>query len=185
MLLHMNIQLWRFNVNVTILFILRIVHIFAGVLWVGSAVSYFFFVEPSVKGLGMSGPKFMQEFIERRQYPLYMNIVSALTIVAGALLYWNTSGGLQLVWLKTGAGLGFTIGALVALVVYLIGFFMIRPRAGQLGALGKQIGMSGGTPNAEQVTSLQQLDHEMRSIERIDVILLTISLLAMATARYW
>jgi hypothetical protein len=181
----MNTQLWRFNVNVYILFILRIVHIISGVLWVGSAVSYFFFVEPTVKGLGTSGPKFMRDFIERRHYPLYMNIVSALTIVAGVLLYWNTSGGLQLVWIKTGTGLGFTIGSLVALVVYLIGFFMIRPRAERLGALGKQIGISGGPPTSEQAIELQQLDHDMRSIERVDVILLTISLLAMATARYW
>lgn len=32
--------------------LLRIVHIFAGVLWVGSAIFYFVFVEPTVKGLG-------------------------------------------------------------------------------------------------------------------------------------
>lgn len=171
--------------NVITLFILRMVHIFAGVLWVGSAVSYFFFVEPVVKGLGPAGPKFMQGFIERRRYPLYMNIVSALTILAGALLFWNTSGGLQSAWIKTGTGLGFTIGSVVALAVYVIGFFMIRPRAEQLGALGKQIGMSGGPPTAEQAAELEQIDREMRSIERVDVILLTLSLLTMATARYW
>ncbi len=171
--------------NVTIVFILRIVHIFSGALWVGSALSYFFFVEPVVKGLGLSGPKFMQGLIEKRRYPLYMNIVSTLTIVAGVLLYWSTSGGLQLVWIKTGAGIGFTTGAVVALVVYLIGFLMIRPRAERLGTLGKQIGMSGGAPTAEQAAELQQIDGEMRSIERIDVILLTISLIVMATARYW
>lgn len=170
--------------SITILFLLRIVHIFSGVLWVGSAVSYFFFVEPAVKGLGPSGPKFMQGFMERRHYPLFMNVVSALTIVAGVLLHWNTSGGLQPAWIRTGPGLGFTIGSVVALAVYLIGFLMIRPRAGRLGALGRQIG-SGGPPTAEQAAELQQLDREMRSIERIDVILLTISLLAMATARYW
>jgi hypothetical protein len=73
----------------------------------------------------------------------------------------------------------------VAFLVFLIGFFMIRPRAERLGKLGKEIGMAGGPPSPEQAAELQKLDREMRSIERIDVILLTISLLTMATARYW
>lgn len=167
------------------LLLLRSVHIFAGVLWLGSAISYFFFVEPTVKTLGPVGPKFMQNLIERRRYPLFMNIVSALTIVAGALLYWNTSGGFQASWIRSGPGLGFTIGSVVALVVYLIGFFMIRPRAERLGELGKEITNSGGPPSSEQAAELQKLDQEMRSVERIDVALLTISLLLMATARYW
>lgn len=171
--------------TVYIILVLRIIHILAGVLWVGSAVFYFFFVEPVVQGLGPSRPKFMQGLIEQRRYPLFMNIVSALTIVAGALLYWNASGGLQPVWLKTGPGLGFTVGSIVALVVYLIGFFMIRPRAQKMGELGKQIGLSGGPPTSEQADSLQQIDREMRAIERVDVILLTVALIAMATARYW
>lgn len=171
--------------NEYLLILLRILHIFGGVLWVGSAIVYFMFVEPTVQGLGPAGPKFMQGFIERRRYPLYMNVVSALTIIAGAVLLWNASGGLQSAWLKTGPGLGFTIGSVVAFVVYLIGFLMIRPRAEKLGALGKQIGQSGGPPAPEQATELERLNHEMRAIERVDVILLTISLLAMATARYW
>jgi uncharacterized membrane protein len=169
----------------TLIILLRFVHIFAGVLWVGSAISYFFFVEPTIKALGPDGPKFMQNFIERRRYPLYMNIVSALTIVAGALLYWNTSGGLQSTWIKSGPGLGFTIGSVIAIFVYSIGFFMIRPRAERLGKLGQEINMAGGAPTPVQANEFQKLDHEMRSIERIDVVLLTISLLTMATARYW
>lgn len=78
-----------------VVLLLRAVHVIAGVLWVGSAISYFLFVEPVVKTLGPAGPRFMQGFIENRQYPLYMNIASALTIVAGALLFWNVSGSLQ------------------------------------------------------------------------------------------
>lgn len=169
----------------TIFLVLRFTHIFAGMLWVGSAIVYFFFVEPTVKVLGSVGPKFMQDFIERRRYPLYMNIVSALTIVAGAALYWNTSGGLQSSWIKTGPGLGFTIGSAIAVFVYLIGFFMIRPRADRLGKLGREIAVAGGPPSPEQAAELQKLEQEMRSIERVDVTLLTLSLLAMATARYW
>ncbi len=167
------------------LIFLRLVHIVAGALWVGSAIFYFVFVEPTVKSLGPAGPQFMQALIEKRRYPLFMNTVSALTIVSGALLFWTASGGLQPAWLTSGPGLGFTIGSVVAIVVYGIGFFMIRPRADRLGELGKAIGKAGGPPTPEQAAELHQLSEEMTKLGRIDAILLTISLITMATARYW
>jgi uncharacterized membrane protein len=164
---------------------LRFDHIVAGVLWVGSALFYLFFVEPAVRSLGPVGPKFMQDLIERRRYPLYMNMVSILTVLAGGALYWFSSGGLQLAWITTGPGLGFTIGSVVALVVWCIGFLMIRPRAERMGALGQEIGRAGGPPSAAQAVEMQTLRQEMTTIGRVDAVLLTISLVAMATARYW
>lgn len=168
-----------------ILIVLRTIHIVAGVLWVGSAIFYPLFVEPTVKGLGPAGPKFMQDLIDRRRYPLYMNTVSALTVLAGLALYWMTSGGLQMAWVRTGPGIGFTIGSLVALVVYAIGFFMLKPRAERMGKLGQEIGRAGGPPTPEQAAALHTLGEEMTAIGRWDAILLTVSLIAMATARYW
>lgn len=169
----------------TYILLLRTVHILAGVLWVGSAIFYLLFVEPSVKALGAAGPKFLQDLIDRRRYPLYMNAVSALTLLAGLLLYWNTSGGLQLAWVRTGPGMGFTLGSLVALVVYAIGFLLLRPRAERMGQLGQAIGRAGGPPTPAQAAELHKLGEEMTSIGRWDAILLTVSLIAMATARYW
>lgn len=167
------------------LIVLRIIHIVAGSLWVGSAVYYFLFVEPTVKDLGSAGPKFMQSFIGKRRVPLFMNTVSSLTVAAGALLYWSTSGGLQGAWLSSGPGIGFTIGSVAGIVVYGIGFFMIRPRAERLSAIGGAIALGGGPPTAEQGAEMQQLGEEMTRIERVDVALLMVSLLTMATARYW
>lgn len=164
---------------------LRLVHIVAGVLWVGSAVFYLLFVTPAVKALGAAGPTFVQDLIERRRYPMFMNISSALTIVAGGLLFWHTSGGLQVGWLQSGPGIGFAIGSVLAIIVFGIGFFMIRPRAERLGALSKAIGMAGGPPAPAQRAELERLDSEMLRLERLDVALLTLALITMATARYW
>lgn len=167
------------------LIVLRIVHIVAGALWVGAGVYYFLFVEPTVKELGPAGPQFMRIFIEKRRVPMFMNVVSSLTVVAGLLLFWSTSGGLQTAWLRSGPGIGYTIGSVAAFVVYGIGFFMIRPRAERLGVLGREIAVAGGPPTSAQTTELQQLDAEMTRIERVDVALLMVALVTMATARYW
>jgi uncharacterized membrane protein len=165
--------------------ILRVIHIVAGTLWVGSAVFYLFFVEPTVKSLGPAAPQFMQTLIEKRRYPMFMNAASILTIAAGALLYWSASGSLAWSWITSGPGLGFTVGSLTAIVVFGIGFFMIRPRAERMGALSQAIRAASGPPTATQTAELHTLGEEMTRIERVDVILLSISLVLMATARYW
>ena len=69
-----------------VLIVLRFLHIVGGVLWAGSAIFYVLFVEPGVKALGPAGPKFMQELIQARKYPLFMNVVSILTVLAGGAL---------------------------------------------------------------------------------------------------
>lgn len=171
--------------NIYLLVLLRIIHIFAGLLWVGSAVLYLFFVEPAVKSIGIAGPQFMQNFIGRQRYPIYMGVVSILTVLSGVFLFLNISGGFKLVWIRTGPGLGFTFGSLVGTLVFFYGFFIIKPRGERLAALSEEIGRNGGTPTPEQATALHKLDQELVFTERVDFVLLTISTLAMATARYW
>src|SRR5512134_4078740 len=107
--------------NAYLLILFRIVHIFAGALWIGAAISYLFFFKPTVKAIGPAGPQFMQNLAERRKYPVFMMITSLLTILAGGALYLYASGGFNLAWIKTGTGLGFTIGSLAALVAFLVG----------------------------------------------------------------
>jgi hypothetical protein len=168
----------------SLVLILRALHIVAGVFWVGAAVFYVLFVEPSIKVLGAAGPKFMQEMIGRRKYPLFMNAVSIVTILAGAGLIWITSG-MQSAWFSSGPGIGFSLGALVGIAVWFLGFLLLRPRAERMGKLGQEIGKAGGPPTAEQAAEMTRLSAELARIGRIDAILLTIALVLMATARYW
>jgi uncharacterized membrane protein len=171
--------------NNYLLILLRIVHIFAGGLWIGAAISYLFFIKPSVKAIGPAGPQFMQNLAERRKYPVFMISTSLLTVLAGGILYWFSSGGFNAAWIDSGPGIGFTIGSLAALVAFLVGNFGIGPTAAQMGALGQQIGASGGGPSPEQISALQALEKKLSNAERIDFVMLVIAMLTMATARYW
>jgi hypothetical protein len=128
-----------------LIILLRIGYIFAGTLWIGAAISYLFFFKPSVKAIGPAGPRFMQALAERRKYPLFMVSTSLLTVLAGGILYWFSSGGFNAAWIASSPGIGFTIGSLAALVAFLVGNFGIGPTAVQMGALGQQIGAPGGT----------------------------------------
>ena len=171
--------------NVYLLILLRLIHVVAGILWGGAAIFYLFFVKPSVKSIGAAGPQFMQKLVERQRYPLFMISTSTLTILAGGILFWLSSGGFNLFWIQTGPRIGFTIGSLVALFAFIVGNFVIGPTAAKMSSLGLQIAMSGGSPNSGLIVEMQKLEKRLTHAENWDFILLVISMLTMATARYW
>jgi hypothetical protein len=53
------------KMNIYVLNLLRLVHVAAGILWAGAAISYLFFVKPSVSAIGAAGPQFMKNLLER------------------------------------------------------------------------------------------------------------------------
>jgi hypothetical protein len=171
--------------NIYLLAILRTIHIFAGALWIGAAIAYLFFFKPSVKAVGPAGPQFMQTLTGRRKYPLFMVGMSLLNVLAGILLYLFRAGSLNLAWVNSGPGWGYTLGALAGLVAFFVGNFAIGPTAARLGALGQQIGAAGGPPSPTQLTTLHALEQKLERAEWIDFAMLTLSMLAMITARFW
>lgn len=171
--------------NIFLLNIFRLTHIVAGILWTGAAISYLFFVKPSVQSIGAAGPQFMQNLMGRRKYPVFMISTSLLTVLAGGVLFWVSSGGFTLSWISTGPGLGFTIGSLAALAAFFLGMFGIGPTAGKIAALGAQIAASAGGPTPAQLNQMHTLEKKISGLENIEFILMAISLVTMATARYW
>ena len=171
--------------NIYLLILLRAIHIFAGGLWLGSAIAYLFFVKPSVYAIGPAGPQFMQSLMERRRYPIFMIGSSLLTVLAGLILYWNSSGGFSPGWLITGPGLGYTIGSLASLVAFVVGNAFIGPLSARMGALGQQMAAAGRPPSSAQVGEMATLNQKLVRAEWMDFGMLVLAMLTMATARYW
>ncbi len=165
--------------------LMRFVHVFAGVLWVGAAFLFLFFIGPSVKATAPNGQKFLQHFIVRRKYPSFMGAVALLTVLSGIVLYWRDAGSDLGGWLQSGPGLGFTIGSITALLVIPLGLFFLSPKTERLGSLSAQLEAAGGPPSQDKLAEIQKLDGELHRLEWIDFILLLVSVLTMATARYW
>lgn len=165
--------------------LLRFVHIVAGILWAGAAISYLFFFKPSIKSIGPAGPQFMQTLTGRRKYPFFMISTSLLTVLAGGVLYWYSSGRLNPAWITSGPGIGYTLGSLAALVAFLVGNFGIGPTSAQLGELGGRLAASGEAPDPELLKQMGVLEKKLNLAENIDFIMLVVALVTMATARYW
>jgi uncharacterized membrane protein len=167
------------------LLILRIVHIFSGIFWVGGAIVHVAFIEPTAKATAPQGHKFVEYLVGRGRFSLFMTVSSALTVTSGALLFWYASGGLKPGWITSGPGLVFTVGSVVGVVVYIFGMTLVKPRADRLGVIGREIAVAGGPPTPTQMIQLQTLNEELTLVGRVDFVLLAVSTLAMATARYW
>ncbi len=165
--------------------VLRFFHVVSAVCWAGGAIVFSQFVEPSVKATAPESQKFMQYLMNRRGFSKFMGIVSILTVVAGALLYWNDSMGFQSGWITSGSGIGFTIGAIFGISVAIYGNIAIGARAGRMQKIGQEIAAADGKPTPEQLAELKELDEGMTRAGRVDFVLILIALIAMATARYW
>lgn len=167
------------------LLVLRFVHIVASVCWAGGGLIFFLFVEPTAKALAPTGMQFVEHMVTKRRFSIFMVISSTLTVLTGALLFWQHAGGHWLGYVKTGPGLGFTLGSVVGVAVYFIGMFGVNPRALRMSKIGKEIQAAGGAPTPAQGAELHKLDKEMSTLSLADFVLVALSLALMGTARYW
>lgn len=173
------------NVFLIYLLVLRIIHVVGGTCWLGGAIIYHLFLEPTAKATAPGGQQFMQYFIVRRHYPMYMTISSLLTILSGALLLWHNSSGLDVNWVTTGPGLVLTLGSMLGVIALGMGLFILGPTAKRLVGLGQAIQAAGGPPLPEQMSELHYLETKMSQVGWTEFVLMLVSLLTMAVFRYW
>ena len=168
--------------NSYVVLTLRIAHIAGGVIWVGSAILYLFILIPAVRSSESAGQKFMQNFGPR--FGKMMPVVATVTVVSGALLYSRFfTSGIDWIW-TTGAGVGFTVGALAAVISFVLGARIVTPTQEKIGTLGATMASAGDPPRPEQVAEMNRLQAYAMKLYQIDFVLLMVALVAMAVARY-
>lgn len=164
--------------------VLRILHIGAAVGWVGGAAVFSFFVEPTLNALGPDAERVTGELIQRRRLPRYFGILSTTAVLAGAVLYWIDSQGLQASWITSPTGLAFTISAVAAIAAWLGGGALLGPAVKNVAAIGAEMRAAGGPPSAELMARMHAAQERVRQIGLFDLALLGVALVGMAVARY-
>jgi uncharacterized membrane protein len=167
-----------------IIILLRVIHILAGVFWAGAAIMLAAFLEPTARSLGPDGGKFMQRLTGQMRLTTFILLAASLNILAGLGLYWIISGGFRVRWITSGPGLSLTIGALAAIVTFILGLAVTRPTLLSIGALGQEIQSAGGPPKPEQMAKMQVLQTRLATAGRVGAVLLVIAVIGMAVARY-
>jgi uncharacterized membrane protein len=167
--------------------VFRIVHIGAGTAWVGSVFFLVVFVQPSAAAIGPAGAPFMSELLGARRLVDRILIIASVTIAAGLILYlrdMNDAGGFGDL-LGTSYGVALTVGGVAAIAAYLVGLFGTRPNVQRLLALGREIASSEGPPAPDLTAKVPPLQDLIKMLARTSLGLLGVTVVAMATARYW
>ena len=163
------------------LLFLRILHIGAGVFWVGSTLLLAFVITPALKETGESGQKFVDYLIKNKRFGTESAGAGVMAGIAGILLYWHDSQGLTSAWMHSSVGIGFGTGAGLALIAFIFGVLTDRKLKAML-QLREQI---QDMPSDEQMSQLQVLGNQQSTYLFICAAALSLALWVMASARYF
>lgn len=161
---------------------LRLVHIVAGIVWVGSAVFAALFLFPAARAAGVDGRRFLER-LTPRMGPA-MGILMLLTVIPGFIMYGRLSGGFNRAWLTSQPGLTLAVGAVATLLAVAIGIATNAPAGAKTARLRKAIDSQGGTATAAQAAELSALQARIERGGQVAAALLLIAAGAMAVARY-
>lgn len=160
--------------------ILRIIHITAGVFWAGYAIFAGWLLVPAIREAGPSGGAVMQALVKRK-LPQMITMFGLINILAGLRLYMIYAGA---EWIKTGTGILITIGAVDAIFSFIYGVAVTRPVALRMGQLGNEIRAAGGPPKPEQAAEMQKLSDTLGRAATLNAVMLGSAALFMAASRY-
>lgn len=163
-----------------VLLILRIIHIVAGVFWVGGVFMMTFFIGPTIGATAESGQKFVSHLMGNLKFSARMSAAAGLTILAGFILYWIDSNGFTSAWMRSGPGIGFGIGAAFALIGFVYGILIGRTTKA-MAELGLKF---QGGPSPEQMIQMQELRKKQGTYSIVSAVVLSLAVIFMAIARY-
>ena len=163
--------------------LLRVLHIGGGVFWAGGTFFFAALIEPTASAAGPEGGRFVQRLMGGR-FVRTMATAGALAVVAGIWLFSIDSGGFQPAFMKSRVGVMLSIGGLCGLLAAFVGFGVQGRNAGRMKALTTAIQGQAGGPTPAQVTQLEAIRGKLRSGGRLAALLLAITVVCMAMARY-
>lgn len=163
----------------TLIAVLRLLHIFTGVIWVGLILFQAFYLAPAINQTGKSGYQVFNAITRLAGFQRITPIVAIITTLAGILLYgmnrWDAL-------LSTLGGILMLIGALAGLAAFGHGFGLISVTNKFSQAVRSWI--SAGQPEAgAEYTEVQQLGDRYARNARVAAMIMIVAVIGMASAR--
>lgn len=163
---------------------MRILHVLLGAFWAGTLIFVAFLLMPSVRDAAPEGGKVMLALM-RRGYMTLLPVVAILTLVSGFWLYWNLIVTVGPLWAGSMSARVYGVGAVAALVAFLLGIFILRPSGKKLQALMEQM---ANTPEGQaRATVAEEMNApraRMAATAPWVAVLLAVATVCMAVGRY-
>jgi uncharacterized membrane protein len=167
----------------TVTLLLRLVHILAGIFWVGAVFLIAGFLLPTLRATGREGGRFMQHLMQQRRLPLFLATAMVLTVLSGFTLYGRTLLATHGTWGATGPGMAYGLGGVSAILAAVVGMTVSGSAARRMAALGQRVTQAGGA-SPEQQSEMERLQGRMVLGSRLVAAFLAIAAATMAVGRY-
>jgi hypothetical protein len=167
----------------TITLLLRLIHILAGIFWVGAIFIIAGFLLPTMRTTGKEGGRFMQHLMQQRRLPIFLAVAMLLTVLSGFTLYGRLVSATQGAWAGTRPGIAYGIGGLAAILGALVGMLVSGSAARRMATIGQRVAVEGA-PSGEQQAEIERLQGRMVLGSRLVAGFLAVAAGAMAVARY-
>jgi hypothetical protein len=164
--------------------VLRLFHIFSGVLWVGGVALLGWFLVPSIQATGPAGGGVMKHLLVNTKFGPYFPALGGLTVLSGLLMYWRDAAGSNGAFYSSHMGITLGIGGLAGLVAVIYGGGVVGRSAGAMAKLFRVMDAQGGPPTAEQTARLMALRDKVTAGSKVVLPMLLTAVIAMAVARY-
>ena len=165
-----------------IMIILRLIHVLAGVFWVGTALLIAAFLVPTMRETGRDGSRVMQHLMGQRRLQVFIGIAGALTVLSGIAMYARWTAVTHGSWAGSRPGIAYGVGGVAAILGALAGGLISGAAAQRLGEIGQRIG--SGVPSPEQQAEMAKLQTRIALGTKVSAGLLVVAAGAMSIARY-
>jgi uncharacterized membrane protein len=166
----------------TITLLLRLIHILAGIFWVGAIFLIAGFLLPTARATGRDGGRFMQHLMQQRRLPVFLAIAMLLTVLSGFTMYGRLMAATNGAWGGTAPGIAYGVGGLAAVLGAALGMAVSGPAARRMAAIGQRAAQGG--PSAEEQAEIGRLQGRMVLGSRLVAGFVAVAAGAMAIARY-
>ncbi|MDQ7027064.1 MAG: hypothetical protein Q9P01_09915 [Anaerolineae bacterium] len=155
--------------------IVRAIHIFAGIIWVGFGLAMGLLVIPTAKKMGEQGRIVFKAWFVYSAFNRLIAIAAVTTTVAGLYLYFRLFDGANHRFLTETGSMVLSVGALFGLLAFGHGI--------ALGRLGDKYAKLAESESPE-IADLQALQDRIGRNGYISAILMIIAVLGMILPRY-
>jgi uncharacterized membrane protein len=160
---------------------LRLIHIITGVFWAGAFFFIVSFLMPAFKDAGPDAGK-VAASLQNRRLTTWMPVMALLAILSGLALYGlrMQGGG----WAATTEARTLGVGAVAAIVAFVIGLATVRPAMIKADALGREAAGLSGAERDAKLAAANALRARSAMWQRTVATLLLVTIVTMAIARY-
>lgn len=166
-----------------VLSLLRLTHIFFGMIWLGLGISGAVIIHPVAKSLGQKGDELMRRYygysIVNRLFP----VAAIVTTVAGLIMWPARVDGSDFIAFSDTGDIVMLIGAVFGLLAFGHGASATGRFSNAYGKLARTIEESD-SPSKEQLSELEILQAKVFTHGNVSLALTVIATVAMASARY-